>query len=54
MSGPEETSTMPVMPPSHRIKAASVSAFQDFQNARANREFALPPQCLPFSPASRN
>lgn len=37
MSGPEETSTMPVMPPSHRIKAASVSAFQDFQNARANR-----------------
>ncbi|XP_024366862.1 glutamyl-tRNA reductase 2 [Physcomitrium patens] len=25
------------MPPSHRIKAASISAFQEFQNARANR-----------------
>lgn len=25
------------MPPSHRIKAASLSAFQEFQNARANR-----------------
>lgn len=31
------------MPPSHRIKAASLSAFQEFQNARANRKcFALP------------
>lgn len=29
---------LPPMPLSHRIKAASVSAFQEFQNARANRE----------------
>lgn len=29
------------MPPSHRIKAASISAFQEFQNARANRECFL-------------
>ncbi|KAG0592399.1 hypothetical protein KC19_1G249200 [Ceratodon purpureus] len=28
---------LPAMPPSHTIKAASVSAFQEFQNARANR-----------------
>lgn len=35
MSGPEG---LPIMPPSHRIKAASVSAFQEFRNARANRE----------------
>lgn len=35
----DSTSSMPIMPNSHRIKAASVSAFQDFQNARANREY---------------
>jgi hypothetical protein len=40
MSGPEG---LPIMPPSHRIKTASVSAFQEFQNARANREcLAMP------------
>lgn len=32
---------LPAMPSSHRIKAASVSAFQEFQNARANRKFLL-------------
>ena len=33
---------LPSMPSSHRIKAASVSAFQEFQNARANREYPIP------------
>jgi hypothetical protein len=35
---------LPAMPPSHRIKAASVSAFQEFQNARANRKFPSTPR----------
>lgn len=39
MSDSTSGSSKPIMPNSHRIKAASVSAFQDFQNARANREY---------------
>lgn len=36
MSGPDGVANMPS---SHKLKASSVSAFLEFQNARANRAY---------------